>query len=177
MLAPKAFSQTIDRDAYAAAQLTVSKKNGILRFTPAVLAFCGILLIAGLSVMFSGARTVDHLVKGLSAAAVALTGAAAVLLWLPEKVKAVADKRYPVFDTLSNHVTVTMQADDMTLSSAHMSRRVEYAKVRCCVETADRFVLITDYDQYVILEKSCFTDKEETTAFFRDVFARCYAKG
>jgi len=173
MLAPAGFSQTVDRDAYVAARLIRSKKRGLLRFMPAALVFCAILVVAALSIMFSGSvRTLELLLQGVL---LILAGAAfpvTFLMIIPERIRIRAEKEFAVYDALSNHVTVTLSADDMTLCGEQMTRRVEYAKVRHCVETDERFVLITDDDHIVILEKAAFAQKEPTRQFFRDVFAR-----
>ncbi len=173
MLAPASFTQTIDRDAYIASRLIRSKKRGILRFTPAALAFSAVLIVSGLSILFGGSmRTMELLMQGMLLILAAAAFPVTFLMILPERIKSHAEQDFSVFDALSNHVTVTMTADDMTLCGDTLTRRVEYARVRHCVETDARFVLITDDDQAVILEKAAFAEREETLRFFRDVFAR-----
>ena len=63
----------------------------------------------------------------------------------------------------------------MTLTSAVMTKHLEYAKTHLCIETPHRFVLLTDDGGTVILEKACFADAA-TAPFLREVFARRYVK-
>ena len=62
------------------------------------------------------------------------------------------------------------------LAGVRISRRVEFAKTRLCMETADCFLIFTDDAVVVMLEKAAFGDQRETTDFLRDVFARWYVR-
>ncbi len=177
MLAPKAFTQTVNRDGYIHAHLTADKRIGLLRFVPAAIAFAAIVLVCGCVIMFGADRSVEMLIKGVAALAVAAGIAAVCLFVLPERAKQRAADQFAAYDMLCRTQTVTMYADEMLLESEALTRRVEYAKTKLCIETPARFVVITDDDRVVILEKDCFTDKDGTILFFRDVFARHYAKG
>lgn len=174
MLAPKGFSQTIDKRAFVDAKLAASKRVGVLRLTLSALMITAFLAIGAISVLFGNDRTVAALIGGIAVACLAVVLASAFLKIIPDAVKESAERDFVSYDNLMNGADVAFTADDMTFRSSVMVRRVEYAKTTICIERAARFVLLTDDRTVVILEKSCFSQPQETVAFLRDVYARRY---
>lgn len=175
MLAPKGFTQQIAKPAYVAAHKTAQTKIGILRFTAPLMLVTVALSLGGVYTMYIGAGRLSYLITG--EVMLALSAALCiVLLCLPRIAARRAERGYETFAKLCDPSQVVFTSDDMTIKGERLSRRVEYAKTRLCIETKDRFVIITDDDAVVILEKACFTDADTTTAFLRDVFARWYTK-
>lgn len=176
MLAPKGFTQHIDKDAYIAARMAASKRVGVLRFSWVVRVLAIGLAAYGVSLPVTAGGSVSVYLTG---AAIVLTAAVLILLWecvvVPYQRQSAA-RDFESFDRISNDATVSFSSDEMTLTSAVLSRRVEYAKTRVCIELPQRFVLVTDDDRAVILEKAAFADGDVTAAFLRDVFARWYCR-
>ncbi len=175
MLAPKGFTQQISKDAYLAAHKTAEEKTGFLRFQkPCILLIAALVIGAGITV-YQGIGIPSYYVTAgvmvLSAIMLCV-----VLSLLPKVEETVAEQEYRSFATLSNPAEVIFESDEMTIKGKALSRRVEYAKTRLCIETSARFVILTDDDAMVILEKACFTEADATVAFLRDVFARWYVK-
>lgn len=176
MLAPKGYKQVIDSRAYIQAQTAVARRVGVLRWTLPMAVLSAAMLCGGVWLLLKGVGQVFYT---LTAVALFLTCLVVLFLWykiLPDAVKDKAKKAYHTYDTLQNPVTVTFSADDMTLQSDVMTRRVAYAKTRLCIETPARFVILTDEGTTVILEKACFEESDATEAFLRDVFARWIVK-
>lgn len=177
MLAPNGFSQTIDEQAFVDAQITANKRVGVLRFTlPSIVLSAAVALI-GVNTMVSNGRSVAFLISGIGLICTALMLVSFFLKIIPEALKIFAKSNFLSYDKLSNGAQITFTSDDMTIRSPFMVRRVAYAKTRICIETAARFVIVTDEDAVIILEKSCFVQLQETIDFLRDVFARRYVKG
>lgn len=176
MLAPKGFTQHIAKDAYVAAGTTASSKTGLLRYRLPLLLLAAALLLGGFKNIFENGG-LGYLMTGLILLVFGVAFAVITLYVIPKQVKTIAEKDFETFNTLSNPAQVVFNSDEMTLKSEVLSGRVEYAKTRLCIETNDRFVILTDDDAIVILEKACFEDAENTTAFLRDVFARWYKRG
>ncbi len=177
MLAPKGFTQQISKDAYVAAHRAAQEKTGLLRFSVPTMFLIAALSIGGSITLYRGAGILSYIVTGevMLLLSVALC---VLLLYLPKIAAREAEKDYISFEALSNPADIIFESDEMTIKGEALARRVEYAKTRLCIETADRFVILTDDDAMVILEKACFTEKDATVAFLRDVFARWYtAKG
>ncbi len=176
MLAPKGFTQHISKDAYVAAQTTASSKNGVLRYRLPLMLLTAAFLFGGFKNVFENGG-LGYLLTGLLLLVFGFVCAVVVFYAMPKQVKTVAERDYVTFDALSNPAQVVFDSDEMLLKSDMLSRRVEYAKTRLCIETNDRFVILTDDDATVVLEKACFEQAEDTTAFLRDVFARWYKRG
>lgn len=176
MLAPKGCVQTVSKEAYMAAQMTANKRVGVLKWRLPMTVLSAALLLLGGCTVYEYVGRAGYLLSGI---ALIVTAVICLIVWwgqLPAYVKANAAADFDVYDALSNGAAVTFSCDEMTLVTDALSRRLEYAKTRVCVETPDRFVLITDDDAVVILEKACFEDRDNTEAFLRDVFARWYKK-
>lgn len=174
MLPPKGYVQTLSKEAYTAAAVTAAKKSGVMRFTLPVEMGAAALTVLGVWTIIGHPLLPAYWITGGLAVA-----AAAILLWLwlavfPRMAREQADKYYALYMELYDGAEITFTADEMTVKGKRMTRRVEYAKTRLCVETSDRFVILTDDDAAVILEKACFSDPTATSAFLRDVFARWY---
>lgn len=175
MLAPKGYRQVIDSRAYTAAQRVASKRDGLLRFTFPMLLLSAAGVCGAAALTFGQWHRVWYVVTAACLLVVAAWNAVLWLSVLPRAVMCRAQKDYKTYDRLSNPVDVTFSSDELTLTSAVMTRRVEYAKTRLCIETPLRFVLVTDDGVRVILEKACFAE-ETTVSFLREVFARRYVK-
>lgn len=176
MLAPKGFTQTVSKDTYIAAQCLANKRVGVLKWTtPLTVLSVALALLGGNLLLESGGRA-GYLLTGIALLCVAAV--IAVLWWgqFPAVVKKQAEADFITFDALSNGAAVTFTADEMMLKTERLSRRVEYAKTRVCAEAPSMFVILTDDDAVVILQKDAFADRENTEAFLRDVFARWYKK-
>lgn len=176
MVAPKGYFQSVDKDGYVQAQLAVSRRAGVLRFTVVALLLSAIFIVSGVQVMFTSVRTVIALVTGLALLCVAVMIAIAFFMLIPEAVKATAERQFSSYNKLSNHVDVTFTSETVELKNEYVTRRAEFAKTRLCIELPERFVLITDDDTVIILEKSRFSEPSATDAFLRDVCARWYVK-
>lgn len=176
MLAPKGYTQHITKEAYVAAHKTAEDKTGILRYRLPCLLLVAALVIGAVITIYQGIGIPSYYV---TAGVMLLT--AGILLGLIQYVtkirKRTSERDYISFEALSNPAEVTFESDEMTIKGEALSRRVEYAKTRICIETDERFVILTDDDAMVILEKACFADADATTAFLRDVFARWYKRG
>lgn len=175
MLAPKGFTQSVSQEAYIQAHRAAQTKIGALRFTGPVILAAAALSLGGSFTIYNGGGQLAYTVTGIAM----LFLSALLAVWLlaaPKLAEKEAKADYDTFARLSDPSTVTFTSDEMTLQGARLTRRVEYAKTRLCIETAQRFVLVTDDDALVILEKDCFADADNTVAFLRDVFARWYVK-
>lgn len=176
MLAPKGYTQHITKDAYVAAHKTAEEKTGILRFRLPCLLLVAALVIGAAVTAYQGIGILSYYIT----AGVMFLAACAMLIlikYVTNNSKITSEQDYISFEALSNPAEVTFESDEMTIKGEALSRRVEYAKTRICIETAERFVILTDDDAMVILEKSCFAEADATTAFLRDVFARWYKRG
>lgn len=177
MLAPKGFTQQISKDAYVAAHKTAEEKTGFLRFQkPCVLLIAALVIGAAITVYRGIGIPSYYVTAAVMVLAAILLGV--VLSFLPKVEETIAEQEYRSFSLLSDPAEVIFESDEMTVKGEALSRRVEYAKTRLCIETAERFIILTDDDAMVILEKACFAETDATVAFLRDVFARWYtAKG
>ncbi len=176
MLAPKGYTQHITKDAYVAAHKTAQEKIGMLRFTVPCMVLIAALSIGGSITLFNSAGRVSYIMTGEILLLLSCVLAVMLLAVIPKQAKKQAEKDYVSFEALSNPAEITFESDEMLIKGEALSRRVEYAKTRLCIETAERFVILTDDDAMVILEKACFAEKDATVAFLRDVFARWYVK-
>ena len=175
MLAPKGYTQRISKDAYLAAHKTAEEKKGFLRFQkPCILLIAALVIGAGITV-YRGIGIPSYYITAAGAVMAAIF-LGVILAALPKIEQRVAEQDYRSFALLSDPAQISFASDELTVKSDCLSRRVEYAKTRVCIETALRFVLITDDDTMVILEKACFAEQDATVAFLRDVFARRYVK-
>lgn len=177
MLAPKGFTQSISKEAYTAARMTASTKSGVLRFRLPLILLAAALVLGGGKTLFESGGGIAYLMTGLVLVLVGLVCAVTAMYILPSQVRLAVEQDYRSFAALSDPAQITFESDEMHIQGACLSRRVEYAKTRVCIETSDRFVILTDDDTVVMLEKSCFEDTDATTAFLRDVFARWYKRG
>lgn len=176
MLAPKGYTQRVSKDAYLAAHKTAEEKTGFLRFQkPCYLLIAALVIGAGITV-YRGIGIPSYYITAASAVLTAIF-LGLILAALPKIEQKVAEQEYRSFALLSDPAEVIFDSDELTVRSDCLSRRVEYAKTRLCIETDQRFVLITDDDTMVILEKACFTERDATEVFLRDVFARWYKRG
>lgn len=176
-LAPAGFTQTIDKAAYVAAHRAAAYKRGALRYRlPMALLSAALMTGAAVTLWrhpFSAAFWITAAVMVLLAAAVI-----GVWFWrLPKKEADEAAQAFAVYDRLMNPSEIVFGADTMTVRTPQLTREDSYARMRLCIETPDRFVLCTDDGAVLILEKACFSQKEHTAAFLREVFVRRYAKG
>ena len=176
MLAPKGFSQSVDRESYVQARLLVSKRIGALRFTVPAFLLAAIFVGSGVDVMMKGGFETTALLVGGLLFCVAAIVAATFAGFIPQAVKNDAARQFETYDRLLNPVTVAFTSEETVLKSDVMTRHAEFAKTRLCIETPDRFILITDEETLVLLEKAAFADREETVRFLRDVCARRYVK-
>ncbi len=176
MLAPKGFTQQTDKKAYVAARMAAQKRVGLLRFTWAVRVLAIAMTLYGVNTLLTSGSRTSHLLWGAALILVALTMVAIWEAAVVPYMKAKATLDFETFDAIMNHAAVTFAADEMTLSTPLMTRRVEYAKTRVCIELPARFVIVADDDSVLILEKDCFSDREATQTFLRDVFARWYCR-
>lgn len=175
MLAPKGYTQQITKDAYLAAHKTAEEKTGILRFQkPCILLIAALVIGAGITVYQGIGIPSYYLTAGVMLLSAILI--CVVLFLLPKCEDMIAEQEYRSFEALSNPADVTFESDEVQIKGQCLSRRVEYAKTRLCIETGERFVIVTDDEAMVILEKACFTETDATVAFLRDVFARWYVK-
>ncbi len=175
MLAPKGYTQNVSKDAYLAAHKIAEEKTGILRFQkPCFLLIAALVIGAGITVYRGIGIPSYYITAGVMVIAAAM--GVAIAATLPKAETIIAEQEYRSFALLSDPAQITFESDELTVKSDCLSRRVEYAKTRVCIETNERFVLITDDDAMVILEKACFEDKDATERFLRDVFARWYVK-
>ncbi len=175
MLAPKGYTQRVSKDAYLAAHKTAEEKTGFLRFQkPCILLIAALVIGAGITVYRGIGIPSYYVTAGVMVLSAILL--CVVLSLLPKCEETIAEQEYRSFALLSDPAEVIFDSDELTVKSECLSRRVEYAKTRVCIETSERFVLITDDDAMVILEKAYFAETEATVAFLRDVFARWYVK-
>ena len=175
MLAPKGYTQRVTKDAYLAAHKTAEEKTGFLRFQkPCILVIAALVIGAAITV-YRGIGIPSYYLTA-AGMVIAAIFSGVILVALPKVEQTVAEQDYRSFALLSDPAQITFESDELTIKSDCLSRRVEYAKTRVCIETAQRFVLITDDDTMVILEKACFDEPNATEAFLRDVFARWYVK-
>lgn len=176
MLAPKGFTQHIDKNAYVSARMAAEKRVGVLRFSWAVRVLAIAVALYGGNLLYTSAGRMSFLLTG---SAFVLAALVIVALWeaaLVPYIKAKASLDYETFDAVTNHATVTFSADELTLQTAVMTRRVEYAKTRVCMEMPWRFVIVADDGSVILLEKTCFEEQQSTDEFLRDVFARWYCR-
>lgn len=175
MLAPKGYTQQITKDAYLAAHKVAEEKAGLLRFRlPCVLLIAALVIGAVITVYRGIGIPSYYFTAGVMLLSAVLL---CVLLYYAIKIEAfVAAQEYRSFAALSDPADIVFESDELTVKGECLSRRVEYAKTRLCIETAGRFVLLTDDGTMVILEKACFCEKDATERFLRDVFARWYVK-
>ncbi len=176
MLAPKGFIQHTDKKTYITARLAADKRVGILRFTWPLRVLAIAMALYGMQTALTSYSRTSYL---LWAAALLLVAMTMVAIWeaaVVPYVKAKAMFDYDTFHAISNDAEVTFEADEMILKTTLMMRRIAYAKTRVCIELPQQFVIVADDDSVIILEKSCFTEKEETQTFLRDVFARWYCR-
>ncbi|MBQ3094256.1 MAG: hypothetical protein IJC52_03700 [Clostridia bacterium] len=176
MVAPKGFTQHIHEDEYIAARLSASKRTGVRRYTvPMMILAAALALLGGITVINGGFRpTAIFAGIGLVFCAVALE-----YLWgfvFPKQVKDAARRDFAAYDRLLGGAAVTMTADDVTLSTDTLTRKVEFAKQRVCIETPTQYVLVGNDEFITILQKECFTEKIHTNDFLRDVCARWYVR-
>lgn len=176
MLAPKGFTQQITKDAYIAAHRIAQEKNGILRFTVPCMLLIAALSVGGIITLYNGAGRMSYILTGEILLLLSCVLAVLLLVMIPKQAKKAAQQDYISFAALSDPAEVTFESDEMLIKGEKLSRRVEYAKTRLCIETAERFVILTDDEAMVILEKACFCETDATVAFLRDVFARWYVK-
>ena len=175
MLAPKDYTQQITKNAYLAAHKVAEEKTGFLRFQkPCILLIAALIIGAGITV-YRGIGIPSYYITAVSAVIAAIL-LVVLLAALPKIEQTIAEQDYRSFALLSDPAEISFASDELTVKSVCLSRRVEYAKTRLCIETAERFVLVTDEGTMVILEKACFAEQEVTVAFLRDVFARWYVK-
>lgn len=175
MLAPKSFTQSVSEEAYVQAYHTAQAKIGVLRFTAPLMLATAALGLGGSFTIYNGGGQLAYTVTGIAM----LIVSSLLAVWMlaaPKITEKQAKIAYATFCELSDPSQVTFTSDEMTLQGTKLTRRVEYAKTRVCIETAQRFVIITDDNAMVILEKEAFTDAEGTVDFLRDVFARWYTK-
>jgi len=180
MLAPKGFEQTVSAKLFEQGHVTAARKRGILRYTFPMILLGTALILYGLRAIQTAIASGQMLSMWLSGVGILLTGVALIVLWtavFPNRVKKTAVARYPMHEALYGRTAVTFTQDEMTLTGEKLTVRVAFAKTRLCVETGDLFVIFTDEEAVVLLDKAAFTAPEETTAFLRDVFARWYKKG
>ncbi len=176
MLAPVGFTQQLSKEAYVHARMTASAKGGLLRYRVPAVILSAALVLGGVLTFVDNP---DSLAYTLTAVVLVLCAAvclATMLYAVPAKVRSEAAADYETFAVLSDPAEVHFTSDDMTFVGPCLSRRVEFAKTRLCIETPARFVIVTDDEAVMILEKACFTDSAATEAFLRDVFARWYTK-
>lgn len=176
MLAPKGFTQHIDKDAYIEARMAAQKRIGVLRFSWAVRVLAVAVALYGVNTLLTSAGRMSYLLWGSAFVLAALVIVAVWEVALVPYIKAKSAFDYETFDAITNHAEVTFSSDEMTLTTAVMTRRVEYAKTRVCIEMPRRFVIVTDDNSVVILEKTCFEEQPSTDEFLRDVFARWYCR-
>ena len=175
MLAPKGYTQRVSKDAYLAAHKIAEEKTGFLRFRLPCLLLVAASVIAAAITIYRGIGIPSYYIT----AGMLLLSAGVLLILIKYFTKSeivIAEQEYRSFALLSDPAEIVFESDELTVKSECLSRRVEYAKTRLCIETGERFVLITDDDTMIILEKSYFADKDATVAFLRDVFARWYVK-
>lgn len=175
MLAPKGFTQHISQEAFVQAHVTAQKKVGILRFQIPLMLLTAAFSLGGVFTIYRGWGLWSYLATGVASLALAAM-LTAVLVWLPRHVKKTARQAYQTFEALSDPAEIVFESDEMLIKGQQLTRRVEYAKTRLCIETAARFVIVTDDDAVVMLETACFED-ENIALFLRDVFARWYRRG
>lgn len=176
MLAPKGFTQQLSKDAYVSAQTAASSKCGTLRYRLPLVLLAAAAVLGGAKTLFENGG-LGYLLTGIALLFVGAVCAVTALYVMPKQVKEIGARDFVTFDTLSNPAQIMFESDEMVLKSECLSRRVEYAKTRLCVETNDRFVIITDDEATIVLEKACFEEADNTVAFLRDVFARWYKRG
>lgn len=176
MLAPKGFHQVVDKDAFVKAQVAVSKRVGVLRFTVPMLCLAAAAVFGGVALLAQGVGRIGYTMTAITLFCVAGMLLFCWCFWIPSDVKKRAEKEFVCFEQLVGAATVTMRSDEMCLQSDVLTRRVEYAKTRLCIETPRQFIILCDDGATVILETVCFEEQEETVAFLRDVFARWYVR-
>ena len=176
MLAPKGFTQHLTQESFEIAQAAAAKKRGVLRFTlPVIMGVCALAVLGVWTVLRNPYSVGFWLTGALFAAAAAML----LILWLavfPAREKKYAAARYALYDVLYGETVVTLSSDEMILAGEKLTRCIEYAKTRLCVETTQHFLIFTDDDAVVMLEKSAFTDTAATVDFLRTVFARWYVR-
>lgn len=176
MLAPKGFTQHLTKESYVTAQVAAAKKRGALRFTPPVVMGAAALCVIA---VWTAIKNPYSLAYMWTACLFAVLAAALMILWMfvfPARIKKQVPGQFALYDALYGETVVTFSSDEMTVAGEKLSRRVEYAKTRLCVETLLYFLVYTDDDAVVVLEKAAFTDKAATTDFLRSVFARWYVR-
>ena len=176
MLAPKGYTQHISKEAYIAARTIASSKNGVLRYRMPLVCLAAAMLLGGAKTVYQGGN-IGYYMTGIILMLLGAVCALMALYVLPKQVGIAAERDYVTFSVLSDPANVTFESDDMCFQTDKLTRRVEYAKTRLCIETRARFVVLTDDGAMVILEKDCFEDNDATLAFLRDVFARWYKRG
>ncbi len=179
MLAPKAFEQELCEQTYVAGRYTAASKTGAIRFTVPVCFAAMALVIYGVRAFYSAVLFPALISYWLSGALILLTGVGLALVWLvvlPRRIRRQAAADYAHYRALYGRTAVHFEQDDMTLTGEMLTFRVAFAKTRLCVETNDLFVILTDDNDVVLLEKAAFTAPEDTVAFLRDVFARWYVR-
>ncbi len=176
MVAPKGFTQQLTKESYVAAQSAAAKKRGVLRFVPPMIMGAAALFVLGVWTIVRAPFVPGYLMTGLFLAACAVVLSVFCLAVFPARAKERGNAGFALYDALYGETVVTFSSDEMMLVGEKLSRRVEYAKTRLCMETAEHFLIFTDDDTVVVLEKSAFADARETTDFLRTVFARWYVR-
>ncbi len=178
MLAPKGFSQELSLEAYVDGRRVADERQGVLHYTFPMILLAAALTIYGARGVYQAAVNPQMLSSLLAGVWLILTGVGMAVLWLvvlPRRSAAKAAAQYAHHSALYGRTAVHFTQDDMTLEGVHLTRTVTFAKTRLCVETPTLFVIFTDDDAVVMLDKAAF-DSADTTAFLRDVFARWYKK-
>ncbi len=176
-LAPAGFTQTIDRQAYVTAHRAAALKRGALRYRLPMTFLAAALLVGAAVTVWRNSFSAAF---WMTAAVMALLAAAIIWVWfwwLPKREADGAGEAFAVYDRLMNPSEICFGADVLTIRTPQLTREDNYARMRLCIETPERFVLCTDDNTVLILEKADFAEKERTTAFLREVFVRRYAKG
>lgn len=179
MLAPKGFEQQLTEELYVQGHRVADNTKGALRYTFPMSFLAAAFVGFAARAFWTAAVQPTMLSYWLSGTLILLTGLGIAAVWLfvlPRLSRKKAEAGFSLYQSLYGRTTVTFTQDEMMVAGERLTRRVEFAKTRLCVETATLFVVFTDDDAIVILSKEAFAEAQETTAFLRDVFARWYKK-
>ncbi len=170
-MAPQAFSQTIEQNDYVLARMAVCRRMGILRFRLPAALLAAAMIAGAVATLWRGYAQAGY---WLTAAGMAAGAAALLLAWFfvfPHREKTEAQKDFQIYARLYGTSTVSFTPEGLTLTAQNLTRRVDFARLKACIEQKDTMVLVAE-DGLIILRKN-----EETATFLRRVCSGVLTKG
>lgn len=165
---------TVTEEEYTQAALFVSRRCGMLRSLPLVVALAMLLLLVGLGSLSWFSATFFSLLIPFLFCMTAVLLLILIFRVEPARVKKQAREQYATFSQLLQPATLQLFADNAVTHTPTLTLTDPYALLPECIETPTLFIFIKDNERRLILPKRCILaeEQEQVYEFLRLCFTR-----